>query len=43
MDMARAIAVAMNKKICFEYLTGLAVCLLKTFHPAARKGFGTLI
>ena len=43
MDMARGIAAAMNKKIRFEYLTGWAVCVLRLFYPAAKKGFGSLI
>lgn len=42
-DMAKAIASAMGKKIRFEYLSGLAVCILRLFYPAAKKGFGSLI
>ena len=42
-DMAEAIAKAMGKKIRFEYLSGLAVCILRWFYPAAKKGFGSLI
>ncbi len=43
MDMARAISQALDKKICFEYLTGWAVGALRLFYPTAKKGFGTLI
>lgn len=43
MDMARVIASSINKKIYFEYITGLFVCILRFFYPTARKGFGSLI
>lgn len=43
MDMAKGIASAMNKKICFEYLTGWAVSVLKLFLPVAKKAFGSLV
>lgn len=43
MDMAAGIARAMHKKLHFEFLTGLGVCILRLFYPAAKKGFGTLI
>lgn len=43
MDMAKGIAEAIGKKIHFEVLTGWAVCVLRLFYPAAKKGFGSLI
>ena len=43
MNMAAGIARAMHKKLRFEYLTGLGVCILRLFYPTAKKGFGTLI
>ncbi|MBR3610310.1 MAG: NAD-dependent epimerase/dehydratase family protein [Oscillospiraceae bacterium] len=43
MDIAKNIALAMNKKIYFDYLTGLAVWLLRLFSPLIKKAFGSLI
>ena len=43
MDIAKNIALAMNKKIYFDYLTGLAVCFMRLFFPLAKKAFGSLI
>ena len=42
-DMAKYIAASLNKKIYLEYLTALAVCLLRPFVPVAQKGFGSLV
>ncbi len=41
--MARGIAAVLQKKICFDYLTGAAVALMRLLLPVAKKGFGTLI
>ena len=43
MDMAKEMACAMNKRIYCEHLTGLAVRVLRLFHPTAKKAFGSLI
>lgn len=43
MDMAKGIAESMGKKIYFEFLTGLGVCVLRLVYPTAKKGFGSLI
>lgn len=43
LEMAKIIAQSMGKKIRVEYLSGLMVRVLLTFHPKVRKAFGTLI
>lgn len=43
MEMARNIALAMNKKIKFSYILGFAVYVLRLFFPFAKKGFGSLV
>lgn len=42
-EMACWISEVMNKKIYFEYMTGLCVRILRHIHPMAKKGFGSLI
>ena len=43
LEMAKIIAQSIGKKIRVEYLSGLMVRVLLTFHPKVRKAFGTLI
>lgn len=43
LDLAKNISKALNKKIYFEYITGLGVMLLRQLHPMLKKAFGTLI
>ncbi len=42
-DLAKNISKALNKKIYFEYITGIGVVLLRPFHPMLKKAFGTLV
>ena len=42
-DMAKYIATSLNKKIHFEYLTALIICLLRLCVPLVQKGFGSLV
>jgi UDP-glucose 4-epimerase len=42
-DMAKIIAMKLNKKIYFSYLLGGCVYVLRLFMIIAKKGFGTLI
>ena len=42
-DMAKSIAVKLNKKLHFSVLLGCGVFLLRPFFSIAKKGFGTLI
>lgn len=42
-DLAAGIAHGLNRKIRFEYITGLGVLLLRLFYPTAKKAFGSLI
>ena len=42
-DMALWISEALNKKIYFEYITGLCVRILRHIHPTAKKAFGSLV
>lgn len=43
MDMARGIAAEIGKKLCFDYVTGGVIYLLRLFLPVAKKGFDSLI
>lgn len=43
LDMAKYIANSLNRKCCFEYLTGGIVCVLRLFFPMAKKAFGSLV
>ena len=42
-DMALWISEALNKKIYFEYITGLCIRILRHIHPTVKKAFGSLI
>ena len=42
-DLAQGIGEAINKKIYFDYITGVGVLVLRCFHPMVKKAFGTLI
>ena len=42
-DMALWISEALNKKIYFDYITGLCVRILRRVHSTAKKAFGSLV
>ena len=41
-DLAKEISKVLNKKMFFDPLTGLAVKILRHFHPTFKKAFGSL-
>lgn len=43
LELAQEIGDALNKKVRFEYISGLGVVVLRLFYPLAKKAFGTLI
>lgn len=43
MKMVKGIAVAMNKRIWFEHISGVLVWVLRMFCPIIKKAFGSLI
>lgn len=43
MELAIGISEGLNKKVYFEYITGICVSILSLFLPMAKKAFGSLI
>ena len=42
-DLAMGIAKSIGKKIHLDYITGIAVKILRLFYPSAKKAFGSLV
>ena len=43
MELAQGVSEALNKKIYFEYITGMMVGCLRSVHPMLKKAFGSLV
>lgn len=43
MDLVRGISAGINKKIYFEYISGIVILLIRPFIPMLRKAFSTLV